>query len=151
MKDIFYILLFLSLFISEATFGQTNSSSNLLNNKKLLFKKSYRTDNIIGLAYQVSIYKLTSLENVPKRFAGNFVSFQDSGRFTSGYSAWCGNDNFTTVYGQYEFVDNDNIRISVESIRYTGEWKKPTEFRKQNFLTFKVSKTNNGVVYLTKQ
>ncbi|WP_165570717.1 hypothetical protein [Chryseobacterium luteum] len=51
--------------------------------------------------------------------------------FNSRYTAFCGNDNFTTVAGKYEFFDKDKVSISVDSVTYSEEWKKPTEIRKK--------------------
>lgn len=93
---------------------------------------------IVGLDNDVKIYKLLKLENGGK-WAGNYLTFTDTLNFVSGYSAWCGNDYFTTVNGKYSFPYKDEIVLSVDSVSYSGEWTKPTEYRKTNYSVFSMS------------
>jgi hypothetical protein len=51
---------------------------------------------------------------------GNFVLFSRNGTFKSYYKAWCGNDCFRTVHGNYEQVSKTEISVLVKSVDYQG-------------------------------
>lgn len=129
---------------------QNKEEKNNVSNKyqSLLQKERWITNLILGLNSRNTKYKLTKF--VPRKFAGNITSFTDKNKFVSSYVAFCGNDNFTTVSGKYVFLDTDKIKIGVDSVSYSGEWKKPTQYRKLIYQTFIIS-TKNDTIILTKE
>ena len=83
-------------------------------------------------------------------FVGNITQFLDSLTFKSEYTAWCGTDFFTEVFGKFKFLENDKIAINVEKVSYSGVRKKPTEYRETKYLTFNISIVGDTLI-LTKQ
>lgn len=125
----------------------TDTVKNSFN--ETLLKNGWITDHIIGLDPNTKTYKLTKY-NPKEMFAGNLTQFLDNSTFHSQYTAWCGNDNFTDVFGKYRFIDKDRIVIVVETVSYSGEWIKPTEHRQTNYLTFTISIAKDALI-LTRQ
>ncbi|MCD9853414.1 hypothetical protein LUD75_01765 [Epilithonimonas sp. JDS] len=109
----------------------------------------WETNAILGLDPNAGKFTLTKF--IQRKFAGNLTSFSNKEmNFSSGYTAFCGNDNFTTVIGKYDFFDKDKISISVDSVTYSGGWEKPTEIRKKKDLIYLISKVDDKLI-LTKQ
>ncbi len=52
---------------------------------------------------------------------GNTISINPDGTFVSAYSAFCGNDCFTTTTGKYELINGTHIRFFLEKISRHGE------------------------------
>ncbi|WP_268846970.1 hypothetical protein [Flavobacterium aestivum] len=117
--------------------------------KETLLKNGWKTDHILGLDPNTETYKLTKY-NPQEIFAGNLTQFLDNSTFHSQYTAWCGNDNFTNVFGKYKFLDKDKIAIAVDTVTYSGGWTKPTEHRKSNYSTFTISIVKDTLI-LTRQ
>ncbi|MFD2562887.1 hypothetical protein [Aquimarina rubra] len=141
------ILTFTILFFSFH--GKAQKMKNLENVYKTeLENGTWITDRILGLDPNIKQYNLTKF--IERKFAGNLTSFGDKMIFNSSYVAPCGNDNFTTVIGKYEFFDKEKIIISVDSVTYSGEWEKPTEYRKPKKIIFLLSKVDETIVF-TKQ
>ncbi len=107
-----------------------------------LEKNTWRIDKILGLDKKLKLYTLKPHKQ--EKFAGNLVSFGD-GKFFSHYVAPCGNDYFTDLSGNYRFVDENTIEITVKEISYSGEWDKPTEYRKEKFIAFKITKKEDSI------
>jgi hypothetical protein len=145
MKILITFLLFLPVIFCVKCYGQTQVKKDL---KEVLVKNEWVTDNILGLDPKTKIYKLTKYH--PGKFAGNLTQFVDSITFHSAYTAPCGNDYFTDVSGQYKFPERNKITITVKEVSYSGEWTKPTEHRKINYLTFAISMVRDTII-LTKQ
>jgi hypothetical protein len=61
---------------------------------------------------------------------GNNVEFKSDKTFTSYYSAWCGNDIFTTTYGTYQFADKHHVRLTLKRITVTGMAHSDTQMEK---------------------
>ena len=145
-KNIFLnlTLLILTLFIFSCN-GKAQRNKNVKNiYKNELENGIWETNGILGLDQNAEIFTLTKF--IERNFAGNLTSFSNKKMaFTSEYTAFCGNDNFTTVTGKYEFFDKDKISISVDSVTYSGEWKKPTEIRKEKDLVYLISKIDNKI------
>jgi hypothetical protein len=95
------------------------------------------SNEILGLKTETKVYQLTKYQPRVK-FAGFTVSFSDYPYFTSGYTAWCGNDCFTTVHGKYGGLP-EILEIKLDSVTYRGECKNPTEYRNGQKLKFAVS------------
>lgn len=119
------------------------------NIKNTLLNTIWISDFIVGLDVNQEMYKLRDTAVRQRKWAGNIIYFNDSLNFTSGYEAWCGNDNFTTVKGTYQFVDTNKIALIVTSVSYSGDWIKPTEYREGTRLIFLISKTADKLI-LTK-
>jgi len=142
-------LLMTAITLSYNCYCQTQSIDTLRNNyKKILLKDKWVTNHILGLDPKTETYKLTKY-NPKDKFAGNITQFVDSINFDSKYTARCGNDYFTDVSGKYKFLDSNKITITVETVSYSGEWTKPTEYRETNYLTYIISIENDTVI-LTK-
>lgn len=129
--------------------GKAQEMKNTKNNCQAeLESATWITDQILGLDPNVEQYHLTKYTE--RKFAGNLTNFEDKMVFNSSYVAFCGNDDFTTVIGEYEFIDKDKLTISVDSVTYSGEWTKPTEYRKPKKVVFLISKIEETII-LTKQ
>ncbi|KOS06307.1 hypothetical protein AM493_09880 [Flavobacterium akiainvivens] len=66
-------------------------------------------------------YNLRRPEFGPEDVFGNIITFNSNGRFTSAYSADCGNDCFLYCAGRYAWEDNEHIKLVADSIRITGD------------------------------
>lgn len=109
----------------------------------------WETNGLLGLDENAKKFIFTKFSE--RKFTGNLTSFSVKKKnFSSGYTSFCGNDYFTTVAGKYEFFDNDKIYICVDSVTFSGEWKKPTEIRKKRNLVYLISKVDNKII-LTNQ
>jgi len=138
------ILIFMVLLFSIELRGQEMKSiANIY--KTELEKETWITDNILGLSTNVKKYRLTKF--IQRKFAGNLTTFSNKAGYTSEYVAPCGNDNFTTVIGTYKFLDKNKIAISVDSVTFHGEWKRPTEYRKSEELLFSISKFEDTMIF----
>jgi len=141
------VLTFTILFFScDGKAQEKKNAENIY--KAELENETWITDKILGLDQNIEEYNLTKFTQ--RKFAGNLTSFGDKMVFNSQYVAPCGNDNFTTVNGKYEFLDNEKIIISVDSVTYSGEWQKPTEYRESKEIIFLISK-DEEIIVLTKQ
>lgn len=142
-------LLIFTIFIFSCN-GKAQRNKNVKNiYKNELESGIWETNGILGLNENTEKFTLTKFRE--RKFAGNLTSFSNkTNNFSSGYTAWCGNDNFTTVTGKYEFFDKDKLGISVDSVTYSGEWKKPNEIRRKKELVFLISKNEDKIIF-TKQ
>ncbi|WP_299435612.1 hypothetical protein [uncultured Aquimarina sp.] len=138
------ILTIIILFFSSH--GKAQEMTNIY--KTELESETWITDKILGLDPNIKQYNLTKF--IERKFAGNLTSFGDKMVFNSSYVAPCANDNFTTAIGKYEFFDKEKIIISVDTVTYSGEWKKPTELRKPKKIIFLISKVDETIIF-TKQ
>jgi hypothetical protein len=114
--------------------------------KEILLKDEWVTNYILGLDSITEIYELNKF-NKKDKFAGNITRFTDSVNYISQYTAWCGNDNFTQVYGQYKFLENNKITICAIKTTYSGEWTRPTEHREVNYLIFEISMVDDTIIF----
>ncbi len=78
---------------------------------------------------------------------GNWLSFVDSTNFMSGYSAPCGNDCFTTVYGKYKLIEDEKIVVSVDSVTYDGDCAAPTEYREKKKTIFNIKQDGDTLIF----
>jgi hypothetical protein len=149
-KNIFPIL---TLFILTVFIFSCNGKAIRNKNVKNIYKDeleigTWETDEILGLDPNTEKFILTKF--VSRKFAGFLTNFSEKMNFSSCYTAFCGNDIFTDVFGKYEFFDKDKISITVDSVTYSGGWEKPTEVRKKKDLVYLISKIDNKII-LTKQ
>jgi hypothetical protein len=143
-------ILLAAMTLTYNCYCQTRPTDTVQNSfNETLLKNGWITDNILGLDPNTKTYKLTKY-NPKEAFAGNLTHFLDNSTFHSQYTAWCGNDNFTDVFGKYRFIDKDRIVIIVETVSYSGAWTKPTEHRQTNYLTFTISIAKDALI-LTRQ
>lgn len=143
------IFLFISLFTFTTLIFSCTEKKQRVKNVTNIYKTelengTWITNKILALDPNMEQYSLTKFTE--QKFAGNLTRFSDKINFNSRNVSPCGNDYFTTVTGKYEFFDKDKINISVDSVTYHGEWKKPTEHRKPKDLVFLISKTKREII-----
>lgn len=134
----------LTLFISSCNRKKQQKKDviNIYENK--LESETWETDQILGLDPNAKKYTLTKF--IERKFAGNLTHFSGKSNFNSYYTSFCGNDNFRMLIGNYEFLDEDKVSISVDSISYSGEWKKTNEIRRKKELVYLISKTGSKII-----
>lgn len=95
-------------------------------------------------------YTLTPVSDLEWNW-GNFISFSDS-TFSTNYSAPCGLDCFTNVYGTYRLVGHNRVEIYVETISRNGVCNEETgEFEiNKSFGFYRFESRNDGLVEMTK-
>lgn len=117
--------------------------------EETLMKKEWKIDKILGLDEDVETYTLTLHDRTKQvKFAGNLVQFMDKGTFASEYTAWCGNDNFTWLSGDYQLLGDDRIAINAKEIKYFGEWNKREEHRETNWVVFSVKHAGDTIIFV---
>ena len=79
---------------------------------------TWRTDYHCFSTDTIDVYTLTVQDEMQWSW-GNSITFTDS-TFQTDYSAPCGMDCFTNVYGTYKYVGNDQIEIYVKTISRNG-------------------------------
>ena len=151
-KKSFSIYFFTLIAFAILIFGcvkETKQPTNKYNiYKSELEKEIWVTNQIIGLNPEIGKYSLKKKNQ--KKFAGNLTVFLNNQNFKSYYTSFCGNDYFTTVYGKYNFFEKNKLSVTIDSITYSGEWKKPTEFKKNEEIIFIISK-NKDLIILNKE
>ncbi|MBK7130224.1 MAG: hypothetical protein IPM74_16340 [Crocinitomicaceae bacterium] len=90
----------------------------------------------------VEVYELKEIEDVEFDW-GYSINFQ-ANEFSSNYSAPCGMDCFTSVYGNYEFVKDSVIHVTVTNINRSGFCDKKSQVLNRDAGKFKLSKTETG-------
>jgi heat shock protein HslJ len=98
-----------------------------------MVKGTWAIDKLLGLDENVQQYTLTPVNNDFLRF-GNFVTFTCTDSFRSYYSAECGNDCFTDVFGKYRIENETTLVLAVDSVIYhcgSGMeiYQQPNEYR----------------------
>lgn len=87
---------------------------------------------------------------LPDDMYGYITTFKPDGRFTSAYSADCGNDCFPYCAGRYAWVDAEHICMVANSIRITGECDNTEYTPHKDLGLYRVAKQENGIL-LTKE
>ena len=130
-------------------YGKAQEMKNIENSYKTeLENETWVTDRILGLDPTIKQYQLTKFKE--GKFSGNLTNFGNEMVFTSEYVSPCGNDYFTAVNGTYKFIDKEKLIITVDTVTYSGEWERPTEYRESKKLLFLITKVEDTIV-LTKQ
>lgn len=126
------------------SFGLCQAQEDFLN-KSFLVDKSLRIDKLLGLELSKEQYSISFVVDTPRFAYGDRLSFNDS-LFYSFYTAPCGNDYFTNVYGPYRILEGNVLEINIRTIEYHGEWNppKPKEFPRENWQRFQVIKSDDG-------
>lgn len=130
--------------------SQAQTNDTLKNYKEILLGDKWITSCILGLDTSIITYRLTKSNQSPQ-FGNITWFFGDSLQFISGCHGKCGNDSFTSVRGDYKFIDENKIAISTSQVSYSGYWKKPTEYRKPNYLIFVISTIDKTTIVFTKK
>ena len=88
---------------------------------------------------------------------GCFVRFSQNGTFESYIESWCGNTCFRTINGKYKQLSENEIFVSVNSVRYSG-WCTDSpydstwiEVRNGNPIHFTISKIGHENMVLSKK
>ncbi len=98
------------------------------------------------------LYSLTKVEltdDFPYAW-GTKVVFNADGTFNCTYSAPCGNDCFPGSAGTYKRIDNSRISLTVKRITQDGECKFIDKKVNKNLGTYRISKSGDGEVMLTR-
>ncbi len=122
---------------------------------------SWKIDHIIGYKnsweageneneYMITPPRLMK-ENMEMFDYGNWVVFKDNQTFTSYYTAPCGNDCFPSSYGRYELLEDDQIKIWVDSIFVRGFCKEKELHPKKELGVFVIEKSNGGFHLIKKK
>lgn len=78
----------------------------------------WRINTLVGLV-ETNEYKLTKSDDL--HIYGNSIGLDSNNRFVSSYSAWCGNDCFTTNQGGYKIIDETHINFYLEQVNIDGD------------------------------
>lgn len=124
------------------TFGQTGTRK-IASTKNQLENTSWKVDAIPFENTERESYTLTETDEDLDWHWGNFIKFEEN-TFSSWYSAPCGNDCFTSVYGEYSFVDAHVIEIKVIKIERYGFCSEKSEEINKNYGQYKLEKTELG-------
>jgi len=118
MKRLILLLILLCISVFHLT-AQTGIRK-IANRHNFLAQTKWKVNQSPFEYEKIKAYKLTcfDLNNYHDRW-GYFIHFDDSA-FNSNYSAECRYDCFTTVKGNYWFIEPFTIRIRVLSIHKTG-------------------------------
>ena len=137
-------LFFTYCILSFAAYSQTET---LFSAESFLLNQPLKIDQLIGTTDTIASYTLRVAVDTPRYDYGNRLEFKDT-LFYSFYTAPCGNDYFTSVYGLFRIIDNRILEINPIEISYHGEWDppKPKEFPEKNWQRFQVIKTKEGAV-----
>jgi hypothetical protein len=161
MKKSHYIFCLIIVLIScnntadRNSFVKTDTTEAVIDSNlvflNILKNTVWISDGIVGIDRTKNKYKLTKAPDKMGKWAGNMTSFDASNQFTSFYSAFCGNDCFTKAFGHYKFITPIRFALSVDSITYAGECKKPTErFLNPMKQVFQIE-TQKDTIYLIKK
>lgn len=115
-----------------------------------LIGTKWRINDLLCLNEKMEKYTLAMIDTTERYSYGNLIRFSDSTNFVSYYTAWCGNDCFTTVFGKYKLLSEDEVAFSVDSVTYRGDCYAPTEYRKAKDLRFVINRTDSAF-YLEKE
>jgi hypothetical protein len=115
----------------------------------ILLNQEWKIDQILGLDEDIERYTLTPhYWKKQTKFAGNLAHFTDKGTFYSQYTSWCGNDGFTSLSGDYQFLGDDRIAINVKGVSYYGYLDKPDEHPKMNWMVFSVQQAGDTIIFV---
>ena len=97
-------------------------------------------------AYYLSRVETAGSDN---HIYGKHIEFDKDGRFSSGYSAECGNDCFPHSEGLYRFVSDDEVILQTTKVEQSGYCGENGEFNKSGEWVlgkFKIEKDKEFVV-----
>lgn len=113
MRNVFvFLLLFVSFnLIAQSEVGAKEPVIKIKDSRWKSNFHCFASDSV----HQYTLTKMTDYEYN----WGNFISFEDS-TFHTDYSAPCGLDCFTNVYGTYKFVGHNEIEVYVKTMTRNG-------------------------------
>lgn len=97
-------------------------------------------------AYYLSRVETAGSDN---HIYGKHIEFDKDGRFSSSYSAECGNDCFPHSEGLYRFVSDDEVILQATKVEQRGDCGENGEFKKSGEWVlgkFKIEKDKEFVV-----
>ena len=97
-------------------------------------------------AYYLSRVETAGSDN---HIYGKHIEFDKDGRFSSSYSAECGNDCFPHSEGLYRFVSDDEVILQATKVEQRGDCRENGEFKKSGEWVlgkFKIEKDKEFVV-----
>jgi hypothetical protein len=146
MRNYVLIIIFISAFLLQGCSRKQRNTAVKNLYKQEIESRVWKTNCVIGEKTDDNIvrFKLDTISSV--KMIGFLSTLKDK-RFTSKNVSPCGNDYFTTVYGKYEFYDHNKVMISVDSICFSGEWKKPSEYKNGEETEYLISKNKNKIIF----
>lgn len=134
-------ILGIAVFFSTTSLAQKSKPfSDPLN---VLSGTTWQIDGVPFETDERDMYALTSLANEDQFHWGHKITFEDS-TFTSSYSAPCGVDCFSNVFGSYFFTAAHQISVTVERIDRHGFCQKQSEVMNENRGKFNLTQTETG-------
>lgn len=141
MKSIGFISLFFLITGLTYSIAQTGKR-NVAKLQNVLADTHWKIDGIPFETKERETYHLTPLSDEQFQW-GNFIHFEQN-TFSSHYSAPCGMDCFTSVTGEYFFVNALTIMVKVISINRNGFCEKESEEVSSNYGNYLLSKNETG-------
>lgn len=136
---IFFLLVLTGI---RSVSGQPAKGSDKSEN--VLAGTTWKVDGVPFETKDRELYLLSTIpENGYESHWGHFITFDET-TFSSSYSAPCGNDCFTSVFGSYYFVTATKIHITVKSINRHGFCEKESEELNRNYGYYGLEKTAGG-------
>ena len=148
-KMLFFFIL--TILISLTSCNRSSSSvSQVTNSKAVMVAKtspnspnplaqtSWRIDGNAFVSKERESYSLSPKDPDNQFEYGYFVDFKEDGSFHGYYTARCGNDCFTTIYGTYTMLNESQVKIFVKSVSQKGECNDNLSFKNREMGTFEI-------------
>ena len=141
----------LLFFILTHTYSQKQNNYNgfdlVTNNSKIsALQGKWRINHLITNS-ETKEYTLTPQSFDKFHNYGNNISLNSDQTFISAYSAYCGNDCFTTTFGKYKIIDENYICFYLEKIQQNGDCTGNSEPNKDLGIYY-FFKNNNGFILI---
>lgn len=104
-RNFFLALLFINLLVTSHSQG---------------FYGEWKIDHLITYSPK-SEYVLTPLDTTVRYDYGNRINMKVDHSFQTSYSAWCGNDCFTTSMGKFTFLDENYVQFRIDTVFRHGD------------------------------
>ena len=143
MKNLFLFFahFFVLQFFSGNLIAQTKRAETVQQN--LLDGTSWHVDGVPFQDKSREKYTLSEYDVLEFGNWGHTITFEEK-TFSSHYSAPCGNDCFTSVYGEYYFAEQYKIRVKVTQIHRRGFCDQKSEELNQDMGYYLLKKIDNG-------
>lgn len=135
------VVFFAALMLVNA--NAQNGTRRLAATNNILENTTWKVDGVPFETKEREEYSLQAIVEESQFNWGHSISFAEK-TFTSSYSAPCGNDCFTNVYGEYQFVDAYLISIKIIKIDRGPFCSQKSESLNQNYGKYKLEKAGNG-------
>lgn len=121
MKNLFILFLFLTnICFAQKQVDYTGFNSAVHNQQITYLQGSWGIDKLITQEVHKE-YILFPRDTKEQFHYGNNITFKPDGTFISAYSAFCGNDRFTTTTGKYKILSEDYICFMLEKESTSGD------------------------------